>query len=443
MATNWFLKTPADVFRELQTDEHGLRAEEAARRLQTYGPNVLPEQHFEGFALIFLRQFQSPLIYILFGASGIVFFMGETVDAVIILAVLFFNAAVGALQEGRAQNTLRALRQFAQTAATVVRDEKELIIPDTEAVPGDIMVLQEGEKVPADARVALSRNLKVDESALTGESVPVRKTEDALTRTDVPVAEQKNMVFKGTHVVAGSGRAVVVATGLNTVIGAIAQEVASLDTEIPLKANIRHLSQLVIGAVALMSAVLFAFGAFAGRPLAQMFATVVSLSVSVIPEGLPIVVTLVLATGVWRMSKRNALVKKLQAVEALGQARVIAVDKTGTITKNEMVIRKVYAGGRVFDITGDGYEPKGEAQVAGDVVDAANHPELLLAGKLSVFCANARVMFSEEEKRWRGGRGPPAAPPGGGGGKQRGEKKPVGRAAPPPGAGNGSCAGWP
>ena len=404
----WHTKTISEVLDAFQSREHGLTKEEAAERLKEHGFNKLPEGKVDGFPIIFLRQFQSPLIYILLAASMVVFAMGETIDGSIILAVLFFNAVVGAIQEGKAQNTLRALKKFVETRATVLRERKELIISDSEVVPGDIIILQEGEKVPADARIITATNLKIDEAALTGESEPVHKIADTLERDSLPTAEQKNMIFKGTHILAGNGRAIVVATGALTVIGKISKEIAAVDTEIPLKANIRYLSRLIIITVASISALLFIIGIVSGKSAKEMFTTVVSLSVSIIPEGLPIVMTLVLATGVWRMSKRNALVKKLQAVEALGQARVIAVDKTGTITKNEMVIQKVYlaggkagAGGKFFEIGGIGYEPKGEIRLNGSAIDSVNHPELLLAGKIAAFCANARVLFSEEEKIWR------------------------------------------
>ncbi len=384
----------------LGTGERGLGAGEARARLAKYGPNKLPEAKVPGIAAVFMRQFQSPLIYILLAAAAAVFAMGETGDGLIILGVLFFNAIVGTVQEGKAQNTLRALRNFAETTATVVRDGVELIIPDDEVVPGDIIVLQEGEKVPADARVIAANNLKIDEAALTGESEPVHKTADALAPGAADL-NPRNMAAKATNIVAGNGKAVVVATGRHTVIGKIAAKIQGYDTDIPLKAAIEGLSRAIIYAVGLMCAGLFALGLAKGMAVREIFGIVVSLAVSVVPEGLPIVVTLILAMGVWRMGKRNALVKKLQAVEALGQARVIAVDKTGTITKNELVIRAVWTGGTLFDITGDGYEPKGEVRRDGDVVDAANHPELLFAGKIAAYAAGARVMYSEEEKRWR------------------------------------------
>ena len=388
---NFNTRSLSEVFEKLKTNEQGLNTEEAKKRLEEYGPNKLPEAKADSLAVIFLRQFQSPLIYILLGASALVFFIGETADSLIILAVLLFNAIVGTFQEGKAQNTLIALKNFVETKATIFRDGTDIIIPDTEVVPGDILILEEGEKIPADAQVVRSYDMKVDESALTGESEPVHKTD----------SEKENMLFKGTHIVAGHGSAVVIGTGLNTKIGKIAKEITAIESEIPLKKNIRDLSRLIVIAVAVICSVLFIIGILSGKSVVEMFATVVSLSVSIIPEGLPIVMTLVLSTGVWRMSKRNVLVKRLQAVETLGQARIIAVDKTGTITKNEMMIQKVYVDGKTFDIGGTGYEPKGDILLNNMAVDAVNHPELLFVGKIASLCSNARVMYSEETKTWR------------------------------------------
>lgn len=400
MKDQWYTKTIPEVLVALHTSDEGLKGEEVTRRLREGTLNKLPEAKTDSLAVIFLRQFQSPLIYILLAASATVFVIGEVIDGAIILAVLFFNAIVGTIQEGRAQNTLRALRRFVETKATVVRDSRELIIPDTEIVPGDIIVLFEGEKVPADARIIISNTLNIDEATLTGESEPVHKVSSTIVETDLSSFDQKNMVFKGTHIVGGSGRAVVVAVGVDTIVGQIAREVVAIDTESPLKDSIRHLSRGIIIVVVGISVSLFLLGFIQGRPLKEMFATVVSLSVAIIPEGLPIVMTLVLATGVWRMGKRNALVKKMHAVEALGQVSVIAVDKTGTVTKNEMTIQKVYVDSKVFDIEGVGYDPQGSVRQAGIVVDPANHPELLLMAKVAAFSANVRVLFSEEDQMW-------------------------------------------
>ncbi len=401
MAQPWYSFSVEKIFNKLESSDRGLSSDLAKERLKQYGANSFPEEKPHSKVRLFLSQFQSPLIYILFAASAVVFALGETVDGSIILFVLIFNAVVGVIQEGKAQNTLLALKKFVETNATVLRDGKEYIIPDKEVVPGDILILQEGGRIPADARVVLSESLKVDEASLTGESEPIYKTTEVLDGDSLPTAEQKNMVWRGTHIAVGHGRAVVVATGLSTVIGGIAKQISSIDTETPLKANIRHLSRLIIATVAVISTVLFIGGVSMGHTAKEMFTTVVSLSVSIIPEGLPIVMTLVLATGVWRMSKRNALVKKLQAVEALGQAQVIAVDKTGTITKNELVIRKVWAGDKLFEISGTGYEPKGETSFEGNVINAVDHDELLYLGKATALASTARLSYDEESKEWR------------------------------------------
>lgn len=397
----WYAQSIPTVLKELGTDEHGLSALAAAERLRESGPNELPRAKLDGLFVIFLRQFESPLIYILLAAAVGVFLLGETADSIIIFIVLSFNAIVGTFQEGRAQNTLRALETFVRTTATVARDGTEIIIPDSEVVPGDILILNEGEKIPADARVLDARTLKVDEASLTGESTPVGKMAEALRGEQVPTAEQRNMVFKGTNIVAGNGRALVVATGLNTAIGAIARTLTSIESEIPLRANIRALSRMIILVVALISGTLLLLGLAKGEALPTIFATVVSLAVSIIPEGLPIVITLVLATGVWRMGKRNALVKRLQAVEALGQARIIAVDKTGTITKNELVVHEVFAEGTTYRVGGVGYEPTGTIELEGTAIVPANHDALLFAGKVAALLANARVSYFEADKRWR------------------------------------------
>ncbi|TSC86065.1 MAG: P-type HAD superfamily ATPase [Microgenomates group bacterium Gr01-1014_7] len=401
MDYSWYAKAIKDIFGIFRSNDGGLTSEEAKNRLQKYGLNKLPEAKLDSLAVIFLRQFQSPLIYILFIASLIVFATGEFIDGSIILFVLFFNAVVGTIQEGKAQNTLLALKKFAETNTKVLRGGKELVIPDYEVVPGDVIILQEGDKVPADARIILSNNVTIDEAALTGESIPVHKFVQSISAPNLQVADQKNMVFKGTHIVAGNGKAIVVATGLDSVLGKISEEIAVINTEIPLKANIRYLTRLIIATVATICTSIFVLGIFLGHSVKEMFTTVVSLAVSIIPEGLPIVMTLVLATGVWRMSKRNALVKKLQAVEALGQARVIAVDKTGTLTRNEILLQKVYADGKTFSITGEGYKPEGEVSLNGDKIDPLNHSELLLAGKLAAFVTNSGIVFDEESRQWK------------------------------------------
>ncbi len=401
LETKWHTLEIAEIFKILGSGESGLSHKEASLRLNKYGLNRLPETKPDSILIIFLRQFASPLIYILLGASVVVFLMGEVVDSIVIATVLLLNSIVGSIQEGRARNTLLALKRFVETKAVVVRDNKEILIPDTEVVVGDIVILQEGEKIPADLRIITSRSLKIDESALTGESEPVHKIGDVINNPNLPILEEKNLVFKGTHAVSGHGKAVVVKIGLDTVIGKIAKEVSSIETEIPLKTEIRNFSRLIIAITAIVSTLLFFFGVLYGKPIDDMLATVISIAVSVIPEGLPIAITVILATGVWRMSKRNALIKRLQAVEALGQAQVIAVDKTGTLTRNEMVVQTIYADNKFFEVSGVGYGPSGNIKIDNKEINYSSYQELLLIGKIATLCGNNRPMFLEKTKEWK------------------------------------------
>ncbi len=398
ISQSWYSQSVASAIKVLDTRSHGLTEAEADERRKKYGANKLPEKKSDSWLTIFARQFKSPLIYILLASAAAIYVMGEVIDGSIILAILLFNAIVGATQEGKAQNTLLALKRFVETDAVVLRGGQETIVPDSGVTVGDIIVLREGEKIPADARIIASNNLKLEEAAITGESEPVHKNPNKLTAKDLGVADQKNMVLKGTNIVSGNGLAAVVAVGAGTYIGKIAQEISSSETEMPLKANIRYLSRVIIIVVGVMCAGLFTLGVFLGNAPREMFATVVSIAVSVIPEGLPIVMTLVLATGVWRMSRRQVLVKKLPAVEALGQAKIIAVDKTGTITKNELVVRQVFSGNKLYDIGGVGYEPQGDVLLGGKAISRTQREELLKLGRLSAFCASAKA---EEEDSWR------------------------------------------
>lgn len=397
----WSDKTVAACLASFRSSERGLELTDVVKRLKQYGPNTLPTAKTLSLPQLFLRQFQSPLIYILLIASVIVLFLGDVADTVVILAVLLINAVIGVLQEGKAQNTLRALQNFSKTQAVAIRDGVEEVIVDEEVVPGDVIVLREGDKVPADARLFEIKNLRVDESALTGESVPVSKTIGVLSKETTNPADQHNMVFRGSLVVAGSARAIVVATGLNTVIGGISKKMIGLDTEIPLNKNIKILSRNIGIAVLLISVLVFGIGVLYGNSVENMLFTAVAVAVSLVPEGLPVVITLVLSIGAYRMARQNALVKNLSAVEALGQASVIAVDKTGTITKNELMVERVFVSGKHFSVSGSGYEPRGDVMYDNVPVDPINHPELLFAGKIATFCANARVMYREKEGIWQ------------------------------------------
>lgn len=406
MKQNWYEQTIDQVLAQLHTSTDGLTHEVVLANQSQYGLNKLPETKPDSWFWIFLKQFTSPLVYILLAVSVVVLVIGETTDSVVIAAVLVLNAIIGTVQEGRAQNTLSALKRFVQTNALVRRSGVEVLVPDVSLVPGDIVLIREGDKIPADGRVLISHGLTADESSLTGESEPVSKIAELMHRTDaddpdLQPAQQRNMLFKGTSVVSGRGEMVITGTGLETQIGEISAELEkSSETEIPLQRNIRALSRMIMLVVFAISAVLFVVGILMGEPVIDMVKTVISLAVSIIPEGLPVVMTLVLANGVWRMSQRKALVKKLAAVEALGQTDVIAVDKTGTITKNELVVETIVVRGKQFTVKGNGYEPKGEILSGKNAVSPLDIPELVLAGKAAVFAA-AELLFIEENQTWK------------------------------------------
>lgn len=397
---NWFNFESEEVLKQLKSHSSGLSRKEVQNRLLEHGLNKLPETKADSLWVVFGRQFKNPLIYVLLAASLIFFLLGEQVDGLIVLAVLIFNAIIGTVQEGRAQNTLAALKKFIETNTTVIREGRELIISDTEVVPGDIIVLQEGERVPADARVIEAHQLRIDEAALTGKSNPIYKKTDRIDQKSA-LADQVNMVFKGTHVLAGTGLAVVVATGIKTEIGQISKEIIGIDSSSPLKGKIEKLSRLIILVFSVVAVYLFCLAWLSDRNMLETFEAIIAISVSVIPEGLPIVITLVLAAGVWRMGKRNALVKRLQAIEALGGAEVMAIDKTGTITKNELVVRELYVRGQHFRVTGVGYQPEGRVLLNDRPVQQEKWPELDRIAQAAAFTGSARLAYLEEEDRWR------------------------------------------
>ena len=406
-----YTKDVQTILLDLNTSTHGLTAQQIIENAKTYGTNTLPEAPKTSRFTIFLRQFQSSIIYILLFASIIVFALGDYVDAGIILAVLFINAIIGAIQEGKAEDTLAALKKFATTTSTVIRNGVEDSIPDTELVVGDILVLREGDKVGADARLIQINDLKIDESSLTGESTPVEKNIETIETVEDSLEsfKQGNMVFKGTNIQEGTALAVVTAIGSETVIGGISRELSTISTDAPLKESIRKLSRLIIFVVFVVGVITFIIGIIKGYPIVDMISTVVAMSVSAIPEGLPITVTLILAAGVYRMGKKNALVKKLQAVESLGQADVIATDKTGTLTMNQMMVQQIYAGGSLYDVTGSGYEPRGEIidTATGEAVDSKLHPHLLLLGKIATCTSNSPIVYDEVNALWKRVSGDP------------------------------------
>ncbi|MBI2208544.1 cation-translocating P-type ATPase [Candidatus Woesearchaeota archaeon] len=349
-----------DIFKELQTGKEGLAEEEAEKRLQKHGYNEIKEAKKISPIRIFLSQFNSIVIYILIAALAISVFLGETIDAIVIGAIVIANAIIGFVQEYNAEKSIEALKKLASLKAAVIRDGKEKEIDSKLLVPGDIIKLQTGDKIPADARVIELVILETQEAALTGESLPVKKDLKVLPEK-TQLADRLNMVFSGTIITHGKGKAVVTNTGMQSEIGKIAELIEEAETEpTPLQKQMNKLGRWLGVLTIVVAIIVFFSGILKGGSMHEFFLVAVSLAVAAIPEGLPAVVTVGLAIGVKQMIKRNALIRKLPSVETLGETTVICTDKTGTLTKNEMTVKKIYANGKVIEVTGSGYDTKGD-----------------------------------------------------------------------------------
>ena len=380
----------------------GLSPEEAARRLAEHGPNTLPETEHRSLWRVLASQFASPLIYILFVAAAIAFAMGKRGDSIVILVVVIINAVIGAFQEGRAERSMEALRRLSSLKVRVLRGGREEIIEARDLVPGDVVLFAAGDAIGADARLLESAALETAEAALTGESLPVAKNPEPLA-ADTPLAERLNVVYSGTHVAAGRGKGIVVATGLATEVGKIAKLTAAAeDPDTPLELRIAHFGRyLVVAAIALVSVVL-SVGLLRGMPFADVFMVAISQMVSMVPEGLPVAMTIALAVGMQRMAGRGAIVRRLAAVETLGSTSVICSDKTGTLTKNEMTVTALWLpGGRDIEITGAGYTPEGKLLEAGrEISNTDAHLRAML--EAVALCNDAQLVPPDnEDSRWR------------------------------------------
>lgn len=376
----------------------GLSAQEAQGRLGVHGPNALPEAKQETWAKVFLRQFQNPLIYILFVAALIIFFVGDSkLDAFIILGVLCFNAVVGAIQEGRTRSILQSLKRFIATNSIVLRDGKKILVDDISLVPGDIILLQEGQKVPADAYVLESNALQLDEAILTGESRAVYKVSCVTDQYDASL--KNHMLCKGTHVLSGSGKAIVHATGAETEIGKINKGIEEIDTDMPLKREMNRLSFWLLIGVLSVCVVFFVMGLIAGQPLRELLVMLTALFICVVPEGLPVVMVLVLVTGVYRMAKENVLVKRLQAVEGLGRTDVIVVDKTGTLTRNELMVSCMVTPKQQCAVSGQGYYVQGDVTCAESKMSYDTSDEELQSMALAAALLNATEITYDVQNR--------------------------------------------
>ena len=394
-AASWHRLPEQSVLERTGSSDQGLSGKEAGRRLVKVGPNELQEAKGVSPWAIFAGQFKSLIIWILIVAGGISGLLGEFVDAIAILAIVVLNAIIGFYQEFNAEKSITALRKMTAPRAKVRREGKLTVVPAREIVPGDVIELESGDLVAADARLVEAASLRCVESALTGESEAVDKRAITLDHEDVPLGDRVNMVFMGTSVVAGQGRAVVVATAMQTEMGHIAGLIAhaSEDEGTPLQQKLAAFGRVLVWASLGIVALLFILGLMRGLKFFDLFMTSVSLAVAAVPEGLPAVVTIALALGVLRMSRRRALIRKLPAVETLGSTNVICTDKTGTLTVGEMTVRELYVAGRTFHVTGEGYGPHGEVLFEGKAKDTRYAEPLLELANVLIGCNNAHLLL--------------------------------------------------
>ncbi len=395
MAELWYQLSIEGTLLHLKTKRSGLTEGEARARLHEHGPNELEKRKKAPPIVAFLRQFLSPLIYVLLAAAIISLAVSHFIDAGFILAVLILNAIIGYVQESRAERAMEALLELAAPKAKVRRDVTIHLVPTREIVPGDIIILEAGDKVPADARLIETSNLKVNEATLTGESMATDKHTHPL-RGDAPLAERKNMVHMGTVVSYGRATAVVVATGMSTEMGRIARAIHEVAPEkTPLQRNISKLSKYLLVLFLSICFLLVVVGILKGLDILGIVLLAVAAAVSAIPEGLPAVVTVVLALGMSAMARRNAIIRKLVAVETLGAATVICSDKTGTLTRNEMTVRKIFTDGRTIELTGEGYEPRGDFRSNGRAISPQDDSSLVLLLRISTLCNDALLSTQE------------------------------------------------
>jgi Ca2+-transporting ATPase len=382
----WHQMDGAEALRRLGSHaEQGLSGSDAARRLAEHGANELRREHQVSAGTVFFEQFKNIFIVILLIAVVLSAWLGQIVEAAAIAVIVGFAAALGFYQEYRAERALEALQKLAAPTATVVRDGQEQVVPARGIVPGDIIRLRTGDRISADGRLLESFNLKLDEAALTGESLPVEKQTAPLASRNVSLADRNNMVFAGTAVTYGRGHAVVVATGMKTEFGQIAQYLQTVpSSRTPLQENLDRVGAVLAQAALAVVGVIAVIGVLRGEALLSMFIFGIALAVAVVPEALPAVVTISLAIGVQRMARRNALVRRLSAVETLGSVSVICSDKTGTLTKDEMTVREILVAGKVLTVSGTGYEPTGAfARDDGAVKIVGPIAELLRAAALA------------------------------------------------------------
>ena len=378
---SWHARETEEVIQQFATPrDRGLSPEEAAHRLEVYGPNQLTEAPPTTFWQMLLEQFNNFVVILLIVAALVSAVLGDYLEAGAILAIVILNAALGVVQEHRAEQALAALRRLASPEAHVLRDGSRQVIPASQVVPGDLVLLEAGNYVPADVRLLEAINLRVEEAALTGESIPVQKDAQARLEKDIPLGDRRNTAFMGTLVNYGRGRGLVIATGMRTQIGMIAEMLQSVHMEpTPLQRRLDQLGKTLGWAALFVCGLVFVVGWIRGFDPLYMFLIAVSLAIAAVPEGLPAVVTISLALGMREMIKRHALIRRLASVETLGSATTICSDKTGTLTQNQMTVTRIWVDGEVVSVSGTGYTPEGQFHKGGAVIDPVDYPALLTA----------------------------------------------------------------
>lgn len=394
----WHNCSPQQVLESLKTGDDGLSQAEASMRLERYGTNQLRPPKPQSWAIRFLLQFHNVLIYILLVASLMTAFLGHWIDSGVILGVLVINAIIGFVQEGKAEKALNAIRRMLSPSAIVLREGQRLQIPAEQLVPGDIVLLQSGDKVPADLRLLNCKNLRIEEAALTGESEAVDKSIHAVD-TGVAIGDRLCMAYSGTLVVYGQGMGVVVATGDHTEIGRISQMIAQVDKLVsPLLRQMAVFGRWLTLFIVLLAAAIFVYGLFLrDYPIDEIFMAAVSMAIAAIPEGLPAIMTITLALGVQSMARRNAIVRRLPAVESLGAVTVICTDKTGTLTRNEMTVQSVMTADNLLQVSGVGYAPKGGFSRDEKEQKIVDYPDMLELFRAGLLCNDARLHPGENE----------------------------------------------
>ncbi len=389
----WYQQSPEEVAQSLDTSlTTGLSSGSAQSKLETFGPNELKEQEGKSFLQKLIAQFSDFLILILIAAALISVFVGEAKDAIVIMSIVIINALLGLYQEGKAEKALEALKKMASPTAKVLRDGNPQEISSSQLVPGDLVILETGDIIPADIRLVESSNLKVEEASLTGESVPVEKRAQETYSEEVSLGDRHNMAYMSTIITYGRGRGIVVETAEGTEIGKIAAMIQTFEEEpTPLQRKLNQLGKVLGMTTIAVCVAVFGIGLLQGREILEMFMVSISLAVAAIPEGLPAIVTIVLAIGMNKMVERNAIVKKLLAVETLGATSVICTDKTGTLTQNEMTVVKVLADNKLIEVEGTGYEPVGDFKLEGSTITTKESSGLKLLLTIAALANDAKL----------------------------------------------------